>query len=317
MKLVTIDVGAHGIPGAVLCSGEILHLPRAALPGTVEAWLPGSIRAILEAGEAGLDVVRGLVARVEDAPRTQDQLRLAGSLTSSATRLLAPITEPRLIIGGGLNYRSHLAEMAGTPEPSRPTGFVKIASSVTGPNSPIIAPPHAAEMVDWEGELACVIGRICHNVAEADAMACIAGYTVVNDISARDWVEGVFQASEVWDARMTWELNVMGKNFAGFTAMGPYLVTADEVGDPAELTLQTRLNGEVVQEAHTSDVVFGFAASIAFYSRFYTLQPGDVLTTGTPAGVGVGRKPPVFMHPGDMIEVEVSRIGVLRNTIVA
>ena len=172
-------------------------------------------------------------------------------------------------------------------------------------------------MVDWEGELACVIGRTCHRVSEAEALGCIAGYTVLNDVSARDWVQDVFNATDPWAARMTWELNIMGKQFAGFTAIGPALVTADEVGDPAALTLETRLNGAVVQHVSTSDVIYGFAASIAFYARWYTLRPGDIISTGTPAGVGAGRKPQMFMKAGDTIEVEISRVGLLRNRITA
>ena len=318
MKLVTIDEGARGTPGAVLANGDILRLGRAAQAGTVEAWIPDTMRGLLAAGEAGLDAVRGLVGRVESAPGpVQAALRDRGALTpAAATRLLSPIPEPLLVIGGGLNYRAHLNEMAGTPVPPRPTGFVKVAASITGPGA-IPVPPHASGMVDWEGEVACVIGRMCHNVAKADAMRHVAGYTVLNDVSARDWVGDVFKATTPWDARLTWEVNVMGKQFAGFTAVGPALVTADEVGDPNDLTLTTRLNGEIVQNGHTSDLVFDFAASIAFFSQWYTFHPGDMITTGTPAGVGVGRKPPRFMHAGDVVEVEVSRIGLLRNTLVA
>ena len=317
MKLVTIDTGPRGTPGAWLPSGDILHLARAAAPGTAEAWIPGSVRDLLEAGEEGLGIVRRLVERVAAAsPERLAALREAGALTpADRTRLLAPVTEPRLIIGGGLNYHSHLKEMAGTPSPSRPTGFLKVAASVAGPDAAIRVPAGAPDMVDWEGELACVIGRACHGVSEADALAHVAGYTIVNDISARDWVADVFGSTAPWDARLTWEVNIMGKQFPGFTAMGPVLTTADEAGDPNGLTLETRLNGTVVQHDSTGGVIFGFAQSIAFFSRWYALQPGDVITTGTPAGVGAGRKPPQYMKPGDTIEVEVSRIGVLRNPI--
>jgi 2-keto-4-pentenoate hydratase/2-oxohepta-3-ene-1,7-dioic acid hydratase in catechol pathway len=319
MKLVTIDEGPHGTPGAILKTGDILRFARAADSGTLEAWIPETLRALLEAGKAGLSVVQELVDRVEAASDAyRSKLRDAGALTASInTRLLTPISEPRLIVCGSLNYRSHLKEMSDTPVPPRPTGFIKIAASVTGPDAPISVPTQAPDMVDWEGEVACVIGRRCHNVAAADAMDYIAGYTVVNDISARDWVGDAFKATAPWDARLTWEVNIMGKQFAGFTAVGPVIVTVDEINDPNDLTLQTRLNGEVVQNGNTSDVVFDFAASIAFYSRWYTFQPGDMITTGTPAGVGAGRKPPRFMGVGDTIEVEVSRIGVLRNTLVA
>lgn len=318
MKLVTIDEGVRGIAGALLANGDVLRLSRAAKAGTVEAWIPETVRELLEAGDAGLDVVRGLIDRAESVSDPQrEALRERGALTSPAnTRLLSPIPNPRLVIGGGLNYRAHLNEMSGTPVPSRPTGFIKVAGSITGPG-PIRLPPQASEMVDWEGEVACVIGKTCHKVSDADAMSYVAGYTVFNDVSARDWVGDVFKATAPWDARQTWEVNIMGKQFAGFTAIGPAIVTADEVGDPNDFTLLTRLNGEVVQNAHASDLVFGFAASIAFFSQWYTFHPGDIITTGTPAGVGLGRKPPRFMRAGDSIEVEVSRVGLLSNKLVA
>jgi 2-keto-4-pentenoate hydratase/2-oxohepta-3-ene-1,7-dioic acid hydratase in catechol pathway len=319
MKLVTIDTGRGGVPGALLASGEILDLHAAAAPGTPESWIPATLRELIAGGPGGLAIVRDLVARVEAAKAdTRSALRASGTLREAATtRLRAPIPEPRLVIGGGLNYRSHLQEMVGTPEPARPTGFLKAISSITGPDSTIRLPPRAPAMVDWEGELACVIGRACHDVTPQEALGCIAGYTVVNDISARDWVGDVFTATQPWEARLTWELNIMGKQFAGFTAMGPAITTADEIGDPNNLTLETRLNGEVVQHVHTSDVIFGFAESVAFFSRWYSFLPGDLVTTGTPAGVGAGRKPPRYMKPGDVVEVEVSGIGILRNRVIA
>ena len=317
MRLVTIDCGAGGAPGAIIHTGEVLHLSRAARPSTVEMWLPPTVRGILDAGQQGLDTARGIVERVEGSDRILEDLRAHGALLPAGTALLAPVPEPRLVIGAGLNYRSHLAEMSGTPVPAHPTGFIKVASSITGPRAPVRVPPQASGMVDWEGELGCVIGRTCHAVGEAEALDYVAGYTVINDISARDWVRDVWAATAPWPARQTWEVNIMGKQFAGFTAIGPALVTADEVGDPADLVLETRLNGEVMQHVHTSDVIFGFAASLSYFSRWYTFHPGDILTTGTPAGVGVGRKPQRFMQAGDVIEVEVSRVGVLRNTIVA
>ena len=318
MRLVTIDSGTGGAPGALIHTGEVLHLARAARSGTAELWLPPTVRGILDAGGQGLDIARGVVDRVQGgSDQTLADLRAQGTLLPAGTALLAPVPEPRLVIGAGLNYRSHLAEMSGTPEPSHPTGFVKIASSITGPHASVHVPSHAADMVDWEGEFACVVGRTCHAVSESEASGCIAGYTVVNDISARDWVRDVWSATAPWPARQTWEVNIMGKQFAGFTAIGPALVTADEVGDPQDQVLETRLNGEVMQHVHTSDVIFGFAASLSYFSRWYTFHPGDILTTGTPAGVGVGRKPQRFMQAGDVIEVEVSGVGVLRNTIAA
>jgi 2-keto-4-pentenoate hydratase/2-oxohepta-3-ene-1,7-dioic acid hydratase in catechol pathway len=317
VKLVTIAAGRNGTVGAILSGDEVLDICAVAQSGGLEAWIPASMRDLLEAGADGLAIVRRLVDRLEaEGEAARAPLRARRALAPfDKTRLLAPIVEPRLVIGGGLNYRSHLKEMAGTPEPTRPTGFLKTISSVAGPDATIHAPQQARDMIDWEGEVACVIGRGCHNVSAEEAWRCIAGYTIVNDVSARNWVRDVFEAAQPWDARLTWELNIMGKQFAGFTTIGPALVTADEIGDPNDLTLTTRLNGEVVQTGHTGDAIFDFGECVSFYSRWYSFSPGDIVTTGTPAGVGAGKKPPRYMNPGDTIEVEVSRIGVLRNVL--
>lgn len=319
MKLVTVDDGGLGRAAALLSSGDIVHFSRAAASGTLECWMPVDMRGLLGAGESGLSVVRHLIARIEAMSlNEQEALRHRGAIIeASRARLLAPIPEPRLIIGGNRNYRSHLKEMSGAPEPDRPTGFLKVAASVVGPSATIRLPPQAPTMVDWEGELGCVIGRECHNVGPEEAASSIAGYTIINDVSARDWVGEVFRATDPWDARLTWELNIMGKQFPGFTAMGPVIVTVDEIGPYPSLTLQTRLNGQVVQHDRTDDVIFGFAESIAYFSKWYEFHPGDIVTTGTPAGVGAGRKPARYMGHGDTIEVEISGIGVLENRLEA
>ena len=315
MKLATIDDGRGGEAGALLPAGEVLHLRRAALPDSLEAWLPATLREILAAGPAGLSLVQGLVARVQADGALQRRLRNTGALTAPDTRLLAPVPSPSLVVAAGLAYKSHLAEMAGTPAPAQPTGFMKSPHSVVGSGSVVAIPEDASEHVDFEGELAVVFGRTCHGVSEQDAMAYVAGYTVANDISARDWVKQVWQAKAPWEARQTWEINIMGKQFQGFTPLGPVLLTADEVPDVTALRITTRLNGAVMQNALVGDLIFDLPQTIAHFSRWYTFQPGDVLLTGTPAGVGVGRKPPVFMHRGDLVEVEISGIGVLGNRL--
>jgi len=318
MKLLTIDTGREGEPGALLASGEILHLRRAALPGTTERWLPPTIAALLEAGDDGLQIARAIVDRVENADEADlAVLRTRHAITDTNTPLLAPIPTPRLIVAAGLAYRSHLAEMSGTPTPPHPTAFMKSPHSVTGGERPIRLPADAREQVDYEGELAVVFGSECHRVKAEDALEHVAGYTVANDISARDWVRDVWGATTPWDARRTWEVNIMGKQFPGFTALGPVLLTRDEVPDVSRLRLTTRLNGRVMQSAEVSDQIFDLAQTIAWFSRWYHFAPGDVLLTGTPAGVGVGRKPAVFMRVGDVVEVEIDGIGVLRNAIAA
>lgn len=316
MKLVTIGTVKGGTPGALLASGEVLHLARAAQAGGVEHWLPDSLRGILQAGPEGLAVVRRIVDRVNGYNGEQlATLRHGGILTGAETHLLAPLPAPRLIVAAGLAYRSHLAEMAGTPPPPHPTGFMKSPHSVTGPGQAVALPPGADAHLDYEGELAVVFGRACHGVSAEHAMAYVAGYCVANDLSARDWVKEVWAAQTPWDARRTWEVNIMGKQFSGFTPLGPALLTADEVPVPGDLRIVTRLNGQVLQDAPLSDLIFDLGETIAWFSRWYRFEPGDVLLTGTPAGVGVGRKPPLFMAAGDVVEVEVEQIGVLRNYI--
>lgn len=318
MKLLTIDSVRDGAPGALLRSGDILDLRKAALPGTVERWLPDSVRALLEAGSDGLAIAQQVVSRVEAmTAQAQQQLRASGALLPSSTRLQTPVPNPHLVVAAGLAYRSHLAEMSGTPTPPHPTAFLKSPSSIGRPDGDVVLPSIAAEHVDYEGELAVVFGRDCHRVSAADAMTYVAGYMAANDISARDWVTAVWEASTPWDARRTWEVNIMGKQFPDFTPLGPVLLTADEVPDVSALHLTTRLNGQVMQSSDVADLIFSIPETIAYFSRWYAFRPGDILLTGTPAGVGVGRKPRVFMAPGDVIEVEISGIGVLQNFICA
>jgi acylpyruvate hydrolase len=314
MHLATLDDRPQGSPGVRLQSGEFLHLLQYAEQGTLEAWLPSSVKLILEGGGDALGIIRRMIDRCESmSTQRRERLRGRGTIRPADTRLLAPIAQPSMILAAGLAYRSHLAEMAGTPAPPHPTAFMKSPGSVSAPNAVVQIPPQAPSQVDYEGELACVFGRRCHNVNASDALAYLAGYTVANDFSARDWARSVWTATGAWEARLTWEVNIMGKQLPGFTALGPVLTTADEIPDPAALHLTTRLNDQVMQSVEVSDLIFPIADVIAYFSRWYTFQPGDVLLTGTPAGVGIGRKPPVFIKPGDCVEVEVSGIGCLRT----
>ncbi len=314
MQLATIDDVPHGSPGVRLSSGEFLHLLRFAVPGSLEVWIPSSIKGLLEAGQAALGIVRGMIDRCEALqPRERELLRGCGTLLPAATRLLPPIVQPSMILAAGLAYRSHLAEMAGTPAPPHPTAFMKSPSSLSAPGALVAFPKLASARVDFEGELACVFGRHCHNVSASDALSYLAGYTASNDLSARDWVESAWQAREPWAARVTWEVNLMGKQFPGFTALGPVLTTTDEIQSPADLRLTTRLNGQIMQDSLVNDLIFSIGEMIAHFSRWYRFAPGDILLTGTPAGVGVGRKPPVFIKAGDCVEVEIGRIGCLRT----
>lgn len=311
MKLVTIEIDGTERPGALL-EGDVLDLTAAArLLGTEAP--ADSLLTILEGGSAGLDAVRRLA---ESAAGKTDDLRGDGALLASdGVRFCPPIPRPGFIFSVGMNYRQHLEEM-NTPIPEKPAGFVKAPTSLNGHGQPIRLPAGHADMVDFEGELTFVFGRDCFQVSEAEAMDYVAGYTIANDVSARDWVPGVFAAEGNMAAIHAWEANILGKQYPTFTPMGPCIVTADEIADPGALHLVTRLDGEVMQDTMT-ELVFPIPRLIAHYSQWYRFRPGDMVTTGSPSGVGFGRDPKVFMKPGQTVEVTVEGIGTLSNPIVA
>ena len=315
MQLLTIDDVPGGSAGARLRSGKVLHLGRAIRSGTAEAWLPASLLSILEGGDEALGFVRRIVDRAE-AGTGEDELLSTRALLRSDTQLLAPIPAPRMVLATGMSYKAHLAEMAGTPAPPHPTAFMKSPASVASPGAPLVLPIQASEQVDYEGEFACVFGRKCHMVAREDALKYVAGYTIANDLSARDWVQDAWASTEPWDARLTWEVNLRGKQLPGFTPVGPVLVTPDEIEDVGALRLRTLVNGGQVQDTLIGDLIFPIDELISHLSRWYQFSPGDVLLTGTPAGVGVSRKPPLFLKGGDIVEVTVDAIGRLSTPIV-
>jgi 2-keto-4-pentenoate hydratase/2-oxohepta-3-ene-1,7-dioic acid hydratase in catechol pathway len=204
-----------------------------------------------------------------------------------------------------------------TPAPEKPAAFTKSVASIIASGEPIKVPPSHPNMLDWDGEFSVVIGKPCHRVMAAQALDYVFGYTLVNDVSARDWVAAIFQAQGVMGPIHAWEHNLLGKMFPTFCPMGPCIVSKEEIADPANVRIQTRLNGKLMQDANTDDLVFSVVKLIEYYSQFYLFQPGDVITTGSPSGVGFGRNPKVFMKPGDVVEVEVKEIGILRNPIEA
>jgi len=221
-----------------------------------------------------------------------------------AVRRLSPI-EPRDIICIGLNYRKH-AEEGGKPIPDSPVVFLKNSGACQHPGEPIVLPRKLrSDMVDYECELAIVIGRTCQNVSKADALSYVAGYTCANDVSARDW-------QLKWGGGQ-W---CRGKTFATFCPLGPCLVTPDEIPDPNALQLKTILNGNVMQDWNTSDMIFDVPTLIEFLSSSTRLLPGTVILTGTPHGVGAARKPAVFLKAGDSVSIEIEKIGTLTNPVV-
>ena len=231
-------------------------------------------------------------------------------------KLLPPISNPGLLLSVGMNYHEHLKEMK-TPAPEQPAAFTKSVASIIASGEAIRVPSSNPGMLDWEGEFTVVIGKGGYRIPAAKALDHVAGYTMVNDVSARDWVTAIFQSQGIMGPIHAWEKNLLGKMFPTFCPMGPCIATRDEIPDPANVKIQTRLNGQVMQDANTDDLVFSVVKLIEYYSQFYRFQPGDVITTGSPSGVGFGRNPKVFMKPGDVVEVEVKEIGILRNPIEA
>jgi 2-keto-4-pentenoate hydratase/2-oxohepta-3-ene-1,7-dioic acid hydratase in catechol pathway len=211
-------------------------------------------------------------------------------------------SEPRKIICVGLNYRGHAAEQ-GAELPAEPLLFAKFANTLRGPGDPIVIPKEA-QHVDAEAELVVVIGREGRRVPRDDALDLVAGYTCANDVTERH-----FQSKDgQW---------LRAKSFDSFCPLGPEVVSADELGDAGDLAIVQRVNGEALQDSRTSELIFGVRELVAHASTVFTLEPGDLILTGTPAGVGVHREPPVSLKPGDEVEVEVERIGLLRNPVVA
>jgi len=216
-------------------------------------------------------------------------------------RLGLPYTGISKFVGIGLNYRDHAAE-AGLPVPSEPIVFMKATTCLTGPYDPIELPP-GSQKTDWEVELGVVIGRTARRVTEAEALSYVAGYCVVNDVSERAWQ---MERGGTWDK---------GKGFDSFGPVGPWLVTADEVPDPQALPMWLDVNGEPRQRGHTSTMIFGAARLVSYLSQCMTLLPGDLIATGTPPGVGMGRKPPQYLRAGDVVTLGIDGLGVQRQEV--
>ncbi len=238
---------------------------------------------------------------VDGAAEQLGDLQGSGAvLPLGGVTLTAPIPRPSKVICIGLNYRDH-AEESGLEVPSSPLVFSKFSSCIVGPMEDVVLPKGAKE-VDYEAEFGVVIGRAAHHVSKGDAMDYVLGYCNVNDISARD-----FQfADGQWQR---------GKSCDTFCPSGPFIATTDEIGDPENLRIQFRLNGETLQDSSTNQLIFGIAELIAHLSGFIALEPGDLISTGTPPGVGFARKPPIYIQSGDKMEVEVEGLGVLENPV--
>ncbi|MEX2376366.1 MAG: fumarylacetoacetate hydrolase family protein [Dehalococcoidia bacterium] len=233
--------------------------------------------------------------------RVQEHVESAEPLPD--VRITAPLLRPGKMLFCGMNYHGHVTENPDAVLPEEPFFFSKVASSIVGDGDAIVLPYPETE-TDWEVELALVIGRAARNLDPERALDHVFGYTIVNDVSARE--------IQFKDAQIT-----LGKNLDSYCPMGPDLVTADEFGDPSTATVRSYVNGEMMQDTPTSDMIFDVPHLLAFLTRLMRLEPGDVITTGTPAGVGTFRSPPRYLQPGDEATMEVDRIGRLTNSVVA
>jgi 2-keto-4-pentenoate hydratase/2-oxohepta-3-ene-1,7-dioic acid hydratase in catechol pathway len=283
MKLCTFRRGPEHRVGVIVGDG-VVDLAEAAPE------LPGELCALLAAGEGAL---RRAAAAASGA---------RSRLPLESLSLAAPLLRPPKFLAIGLNYADHVAEAKLEP-PKLPTVFNKQSTCVTGPRDPVHR-PRVSEALDYEGELGFVIGRRCRHVPRGRAHEAIAGYLVVNDVTVRDWQLRV----------PTW---TMGKSFDTHGPIGPWLTTADEIGDPHGLRLRTWVNGELRQDSNTKQLLFDCYALVEHLSTAFTLEPGDVVATGTPGGVGIALRPPRLLQVGDRVRVEIEGLGELDNPVVA
>ena len=281
MRVVTFSKDKT-IGAGILRGDDVLPLSPLGYADTISFITAG--RAALDAAKAGLDN------------------RDASLLPLNSVQLLAPIPKPGKILCVGLNYRDHAVESK-MELPKVPTIFVKFSSAVIGPDAPIVL-PKASTQPDYEAEFAFVIGKHAKNVHRDEWRDYVFGYTIVNDVSARD----VQLATTQWN---------LGKSFDTFAPIGPHIVTADEISDPHVLDIKLSIGGETLQHSNTRHLIFGVGDLVEHISRIIPLEPGDIISTGTPAGVGLGRNPKRWLKPGEEITIEIEKIGTLRNPVIA
>jgi acylpyruvate hydrolase len=274
---------------------QYLDITQAISKGVLSSPQVSTLEDVLKMGN-GLENLESALQRLAESRVSVDNLLFSGS----DIILKAPILNPQKLLGIGLNYRDH-AEEAKIAIPKSPLIFGMYANAIVGPEAPIVIPP-ATNQVDYEAELAVVIGKRARRVSLGEALDYVAGYTIVNDVSARDIQFG--------DKQWT-----RGKSIDTFAPMGPCLTTCSELGGAGELAIELRLNGERLQKSNTRNLIFNVPALVSHISQTMTLEPGDVISTGTPSGVGFVRNPPIFLKPGDTVEIEIEGIGVLRNPV--
>jgi 2-keto-4-pentenoate hydratase/2-oxohepta-3-ene-1,7-dioic acid hydratase in catechol pathway len=292
VRLVSFTTDTPDVHLGVIVDGEVIDVSDVVAETTGQ---PGSMMTLIAGGEACLDRVRTAVSEA------------SSGLPLAEISLQAPVARPGKIIGVGLNYTAHVAESSRALDtsselPERPVLFSKPATAVLGPEGLIQHDSRLTDQLDWEVELGVVIGSRCSQVASFEAFQHVFGYTVMNDISARDQ-----RRAGQW---------FFSKGQDSYAPMGPVLVTSDEILNPHDLDLRLRVNGAVMQESNTGNMLFRIPVLIEDITSGMTLEPGDIISTGSPEGVGASRTPPQFLQPGDVVEAEVDGIGTLRNTVV-
>ncbi len=300
MRLVTYRTNGKPRVG-IERHGRVVDLERAYAvltdAATAARFFGGDMRDLLEAGPDAMDAAQRVHQAAGESPALADH-----SHPMDKVELLAPVTRPEKVICVGQNYRDHCLEQ-NQPIPESPILFAKFPTSVQHPFAPIVY-PRPTEQLDYEAELAVIIGRRGKHIAPEDAYDYVAGYACANDVSARD----IQFSDKQW---------VRGKSFDTSMPLGPALVTKDEIPDPQALGIRCIVNGQTLQDSNTSNLIFDVPYLIAFISQMLTFSPGDILLTGTPPGVGIFRKPPVLLKPGDTVTVEVDGLGALTNPVVA
>lgn len=296
MRLLTYDAGDGPRAGLQLQeAGDVHDVEHIAASAGLAAAPGRGFRDLVDVLPGGPD----LFARLADAASGRSD---RGVHAAGGVRFLPPVPAPSKIICLGLNYHDHAEEM-GAPLPTSPMFFAKFANSLIGDGDTIV-PPRTAEKVDYEAELTAVIGTRCRGVGAGDALDHVAGVTLLNDVSARN----LQLANPLWTG---------GKAIDTFAPCGPAIVTLDEIDDLQNLAVTACVNGTLLQNSSTAKMIFGVAETIAFLSQIMTLEPGDLIATGTPAGVGAGHRPPVFLHEGDVVEIAIDRVGTLTNLVGA
>jgi acylpyruvate hydrolase len=308
MKLITFTTAGHSRIGALVEGDKVVDLNYAyqaklesegkyRYKEIAEAYVPAKMEAFLEGGQESIVIAN---TAVDYALSNHGAFKHQLLYNKSEIRVEAPVTNPKKMICVGHNYREHILEM-GRELPSNPVVFAKYANTIIGPEDNIPFYP-ISEQLDYEAEFTFVVGKQARNVSEEEALDYVAGYTIMNDVTYRDIQRRTLQ----W---------MQGKSVDGSAPMGPWLITSDELTDPSGLDIVLTVNGEERQRSNTSSLVFTVQKLVAFLSNLMTLEPGDVILTGTPGGVGVAMDPPGFLKDGDVVKIEVDKVGVLENRV--